>query len=125
MKYDPLREPNADDWFDLDEGERIGIVRDYHEEACDVEMPSLYLHCAFHATVENQLAGGETRVQETLQRLMEEGLDRHDAIHAIGMVLAEHMYNLAHGEKPEGDPNERYFEALEHMSAEKWKNSAE
>ena len=31
-------------------------------------------------------------VQSVLFRLTEEGLDRHDAIHAIGFVLAERLF---------------------------------
>jgi hypothetical protein len=46
-----------------------------------------------HVIVENQVALGEAYpVQSVLLRLMEEGLDRHDAIHAIGSVLAERLF---------------------------------
>jgi hypothetical protein len=42
--------------------------------------------------VEAQIAlGDETPASRIAQRLIGEGLDRHDAIHAIGMVLAEHI----------------------------------
>jgi hypothetical protein len=49
---------------------------------------SIRAHAANHVIVENQLAMGDaTVVPATLARLMQEGLDRHDAIHAIGSVL--------------------------------------
>jgi hypothetical protein len=40
-----------------------------------------------HVVVENQVALGEaTSVPEALDRLINEGLDRHDAVHAVGSV---------------------------------------
>jgi hypothetical protein len=45
-----------------------------------------------HVVVENQVALGEVmRVPETLERLLDEGLDRHEAVYAIGSVLMEIM----------------------------------
>src|SRR6266850_2162864 len=40
-------------------------------------------------------------VRATLNRLMGEGLDRHEAIRAIGLVLSEHIYDLAPAREPE------------------------
>ena len=55
---------------------------------------------------------------------MQEGLSRHDAIHAIGSVVAAHLFNLVkHGPKAP-DPNVDYFRQLEALSAEGWLNSA-
>jgi len=46
------------------------------------------MHGVAHVIVENQIAAGDSTVEPvTLARLMREGLDRHDAIHAIGSVL--------------------------------------
>jgi len=44
-------------------------------------------------------ADAELPVRNTAERLMSEGLDRHEAIHAIRPALAAHMHNLIH--KPE------------------------
>jgi hypothetical protein len=45
--------------------------------------------------VETQIAlGDETPARRTAQRLMDAGLDRHEAIHAIGWVLIEFMSDL-------------------------------
>ena len=30
MRYDPLRQPDAEQWLDLDEMERMDLVADYH-----------------------------------------------------------------------------------------------
>ena len=86
------------------------------------------LHAVTHAIVENQIAlGDETPVARTLQRLMSEGLDRHQAIHAIGSVLLGFMNDLlkkadAHGE-PAGDQNQAYYSELELLTADSWRKS--
>jgi hypothetical protein len=79
-----------------------------------------------HATVETQVAmGDETPARRTLERLMAEGLDRHQAVHAIGMVLMEHIYDILRGPDPdlESDPNLTYFAALEKLTANEWLQS--
>ena len=52
-------------------------------------MPRPRLHAAVHAVVETQLASGappETR--RALERLLAGGLPRHEAVHAIGLIVA-------------------------------------
>ena len=72
------------------------------------------------------LLGAETPVAETLHRLMEEDLDRHEAVHAIGTILVSHIHDLLHGkEPPDGDRNAAYYEALRQFTAEKWREQAE
>jgi hypothetical protein len=60
-------------------------------------------------------------VVATFARLGREGLDRHDAVHAVGSVLASHMHALRVGDQGEREPNERYYEALGKLSASKWR----
>jgi hypothetical protein len=121
--YDPYEAPDPEEWLMLDEGERIALVRAYHEEA-GIEIPSVTIHAAIHATVENQAAlGEELPVQSKLDALMKEGLDRHEAIHAIGSVLAEFIYELLKDEPPGDDVNERYFQELSELTAESWRAS--
>jgi hypothetical protein len=86
QRYDPLEAPDPEEWMELDEQERIDLVRDYHRRAG-------------------------------------KGLDRHDAIHAIGMVLAEHLYDMLKTTKSDKDPNAPYFAALERLTAEDWRRS--
>jgi Ser-tRNA(Ala) deacylase AlaX len=117
--YDPNQEPCPDDWKSLDEAERIELVMTYHTVA-GVEVPDEHLHAVVHVIVENQIAlGAETPVKATLDRLMSEGLDRHDAIHAIGSVLLNRVYELlSNGGNVRG--NEEYFEELKQLSAADW-----
>jgi len=51
--------------------------------------------------------------------LTDENLDRHDAVHAIANILANHMYELIHGEDA-GLGNDEYYAELEKLSAAKW-----
>jgi hypothetical protein len=78
-----------------------------------------------HAIIENQIAlGDETPVQRTAQRLMDEGLDRHDTIHAIGSVLVGHMFDVTRQAATDDDPNRPYFAELQqHLTAESWRES--
>jgi hypothetical protein len=117
--YDPLKDPNPQRWLELDESERIGLVMRYHRRA-GAKVPNLKIHATIQAVVESQVAvGDEIPVRRTLERLQDEGLDRHEALHAVGCVLAQHMYDLA-TDPPPGDPNGRYFAELKKLTAEAW-----
>lgn len=82
------------------------------------------MHATLHAVVENQIAlGDETPVRRKVQQLMAQGLDRHDAIHAIASVLIKYFYAAAQGRAPADDPNERYYAGLKRLNARKWLRS--
>jgi hypothetical protein len=121
VRYNPLVQPNAKRWLKTDETERLRSVLDYHRRA-GVELPAEQAHAAIHSAVETQVAmGDETPAAETLKRLMDEGLDRHEAIHAIGSVLAGHMWQLLRSGVPEGtDLNAAYYEQVRNLTAERW-----
>jgi hypothetical protein len=123
QRYDPLEAPDPKEWLELGEQERIDLVRDYHREA-RIRLPNEKLHATIHAIVEAQIAlGDETPVRRIALRLVGEGLNRHDAIHAIGMVLAEHISDILKTTKSTQDPNAPYFAALERLTAEDWRRS--
>jgi uncharacterized NAD(P)/FAD-binding protein YdhS len=120
--YDAERPPEPWQWLALDEVERVRLVREYHKRK-RIDAISLQGHAAFHAIVETQVAMGEpSAVAATLRRLQSEGLDRHDAIHAIGSVLAEQFHAVASG-SAQTDPNPAYAAALERLSAESWRHA--
>ncbi|NIU72727.1 MAG: hypothetical protein GWN71_03810, partial [Gammaproteobacteria bacterium] len=75
--YDADKAPDPSEWLERDEDERIIAVEDYHRRIGD-DAPNELLHATFHVVVENQLAGGEDVVVETMRRLRDEGLTRHD-----------------------------------------------
>ncbi len=92
--YDPLNAPDPDEWQSMDEDERITLVMEHHREA-GVELPNEQLHAVVHVVVENKIAlGDEMSAQATLERLMREGLDRHETIHAVGSVLVDFVQAL-------------------------------
>jgi hypothetical protein len=118
--YDPLTAPDPKQWLALDEMERVQLVLDYHRRA-RVKIPGLQLHAMMHAVVETQIAmGDEIPVRGTAQRLIVEGLDRHEVIHAIASVLIGHMNDLARNTESHADPNQPYYDALEVLTAEVW-----
>jgi hypothetical protein len=120
-RYDPLTPPDPAQWLALDEQERMDLAEEYHRRA-RIRVPKA--HAIFHAVVESQIAlGDEIPVRRTLERLMSEGLDRHDAVHAVGSVLAAHMYDLVHQPDTGADPNKAYFDELEKLTAEDWLRS--
>jgi hypothetical protein len=125
QRYDPYKAPDPKEWSDMDEQERINLIEQYHRRA-GIRLPNVTVHAVIHAVIETQIAlGDELPVRRTLERLMSEGLDRHDALHAIGSVLAGHMHDLLSRPKTtsKADPNEPYYAALERLTAEEWLRS--
>ncbi len=118
--YDPFRAPEPAEWLTLDESERIELVERYHlESGSEVGDAPASVHAAIHVAVENQIAMGEEGVPEALARLMRQGLTRHEAVHAIGSVLAEEMFEIVQ-RKVEHDP-ERYRRRVGKLSAKRWR----
>ncbi|MFL5061126.1 MAG: hypothetical protein ACJ8DQ_13655 [Xanthobacteraceae bacterium] len=125
-EYDPFTSPDPEEWLALDEQERVDLVENYHRRK-RIRLPSSTVHAIIHAVVENQIALGEQVPIRTLQRLMSEGLDRHDAIHAIGSVLIVHLSELMRQVEAEttsdADPNAPYYAELERLTAKSWRES--
>ncbi len=125
-EYDPERGPDPEWWLSLDESERMNLVQG--SQGDDEELQSSRLHAAIHLVVENQIAmGDKTLVAATLQRLLTEGLGRHDAIHAIGSVVAKRIHQSVEYDSVAAvgadDPNESYYRELCELRAVKWRHS--
>ena len=125
--YDPLEAPNPEEWLSLDEAERIRLVKDYHSRAC---APRTQRCTPWRMSSSAQIAlGDELPVRRKAQRLMAEGLDRHEALHAIGSVVMEHVFEILRTPgpvlDPKADPNAAYFAALEKLTIEEWRQLAE
>jgi hypothetical protein len=119
MRYDPNQAVDAEAWLELDEGKRIVLAEDYHQRA-KLKAPNKKVHAVIHTIVENQVAlGGEYPAAAKLQQLMDEGLNRHDAVHAIGSVLAEHLFEVMRGGGGD-DLNAPYLKDLAKLTAKKW-----
>ena len=97
-------------------------VMDYHGRA-KLRLENLELHAMTHVVVENQVALGEaTPVPATLNRLMHEGLDRHEAIHAIGSILMSIVFDVSQEPDVGGDINARYSRELAKLTAAGWRS---
>jgi hypothetical protein len=121
--YDPEVEPSAAEWLAIGEAERITLVESYHRRR-RIRLPQLTIHATIHVVVENQVALGEAVVIDTLARLRTEGLTRHDALHAVGMVLAGQIYEILKSPPTDtSDPNPFYFDRLRRLTAAEWLRS--
>ena len=121
MRYDPAVPPDPAEWLALDEDMQIALVEDYHRRA-GIDLPKATVHAAIHAVIEQQLAAQLPPVTKAFERLQAEGLDRHDTVHALGSVLAEHMRQLMTGELDATNPNASYFAELDRLTAASWRS---
>jgi hypothetical protein len=77
-----------------------------------------FLHVTIHATVENQIANGDPpQTAETLEAMIQAGYDRHEAIHAIGSLIAEQIFEIMAHDQP--FDLESYVEALRELAQAK------
>ena len=122
MRYDAGKAPDPQEWLALDEPDRIDEVIDYHRRSRLPVGEKERMHAAAHVLVENQVAMSDaTVVPATLNRLIREGLDRHDAIHAIASVLMGIVFDAVRN--PQGKPidiSDAYRE-LGELTAESWR----
>jgi hypothetical protein len=119
VKYNPEKAPDPEKWRALEETQRLDSVSAYHRRM-RVKLPNADLHAAVHVIVENQLAEGFDLATDALDRLRAEGLDRHEAIHAIGSVLIGHVQSLMQEGASTPDPNGPYVKALRTLTARSW-----
>jgi hypothetical protein len=118
-RYDPLQAPIPAQWLALNETQRLELVERYHSEL-KIPLRNVGGHAAAHTSVETQLAEAYAPATRALTRLLNEGLDRHQAVHAIGSVLMEHQWNLANKPRRPGDVDAPYVTALDALNVESW-----
>ena len=125
-RYDTDVAPDAGEWLAIDEGERILLVERYHRDArVNIPKAARTLHASMHVVAENQLASNDEPVVRALTRLMQEGLSRHDAVHAIGSVVAEGFYNAVKHEDTPETVRARYYAAIERLTAAAWRDGSD
>ena len=124
MQYDPESPVDPEEWLALDEQERIEAVQRYHRRR-KIQLPNEQVHAIIHAIVENQVALGRAFPAESvLLRLIREGLDRHEAIHAVGSVLTERLFTALRQREGMGDLRADYEEAIKRLTARSWRKQA-
>ena len=121
--YDPNLSPDADAWLLLDEQDRISQAEKYHKKR-GIRLPNTKAHATFHAIIENQIAEGEDSVVRAMDRLLKQGLGRHDSIHAIAWVMSQRIFELMSAENPDDKNvmNAQYIAAVERLTADDWRN---
>jgi hypothetical protein len=125
-RYDPETAPSAEAWLALDEVKRIRLVEAYHRDArISLPQAARKLHASIHAVVENQLALSDEAVVRAFTRLRKEGLSRHDAVHAIGSVLAEWLYDLKNEQHTPDSARAHYYAAVERLTAATWLSNSD
>lgn len=121
LKYNPDHAPDPALWLALDEQLRIDLAVKFHR-AARIKLPSIKAHAAFHAIIENQIAMQDGPVVRAVERLAKQGLSRHDCLHAIGWVLALHLYELSTSASDDTSAviQARYDAAVERLTAAAW-----
>lgn len=119
-KYNPHQAPDPEEWLAMDETERLDLVVAFHRNT-GFEMESLTAHSNIHVVVENQLAEKIPEVLAAYRKLRQKKVDRHSAIHAIGAVVSELIFNAGKGIDMGSDPNAYYHRLLKKIKPSDWK----
>jgi hypothetical protein len=122
MRYDPANAPIPSAWLEAGESERLDAILRYHKRAKE-HGGNLRAHSAIHSAVENQLAEGHDAAVRAMTRLEAKGLDRHDAVHAIGSVVAKQIHAMLQGLREHDSA--QYAAQLDALTAESWRNSGD
>ena len=120
VDYNPHETPNAQEWINASEQETLDAILEYHMEH-GFTAQAMLTHAGAHNIVENQLAEYKDLypIQETIDRLMSEGLDRHEAVHAIGAIIMSLMHEMVTG-KMKKFPEKRYIKELKTLTKAVW-----
>jgi hypothetical protein len=119
-KYNPNESVDSKNWLALDEVNRIELVHDFHSKLdLELAVEALNVHSTIHVLVENQLAMGVEFIPETIAKFIRQGLNRHEAIHAIGAIISEDIFDLLKGSAEEFS-QKKYRKKLEKITAKKW-----
>jgi hypothetical protein len=122
MDYDADRAPVPGAWLSLPDAARLAAVEASHRALAGSHpaSPKPRLHAALHMVVEDQAARGEPpQARRALERLVESGLSRHEAVHAVGRVAADAAEKaLARGQHDAA----AYARELDALTAEGWRS---
>jgi hypothetical protein len=121
-RVDPNVPPDPEIWSALDDTERIDLVTAHHRQARFPVSDTDGLHVGMHVGIEDQIAlGGWTEISQTLSRLMNDGIDRHEAIHAISNVLMGIAINVVAEDGGRVDIRAKYGNELATITAASWR----
>ncbi len=121
LGYDPNVELDVATWKGLGERDRLSRVAKYHNAILKKAQmpPSMQRHAAMHVIVESQLAdAAPPEAPAALDRLVNTGMSRHNAIHAIGWLATEHMRRAMAKQRPVDD--KAYARDLTELTPRSW-----
>ena len=122
--YNASEAPRPEEWLELDESLRLTLVERHHRHV-DEPHPvpdNSRMHALIHVAIENQIADNNPpEAAAAIDRLRNEGLTRHEALHAAGSVVAGAIWGIMQGKK-EVD-NKSMARQLAELTSEKWLDS--
>jgi len=117
-EYTPNEPVDAEAWLALDDAKKIELITAFHEQETDHPLPeNISLHARIHCIVEDQVAADEG-VRKEVERLVEDGLSRHNAVHAVGNVALKHITTAQ--QEGRGLDDDAYRKDLAALDAESW-----
>ncbi|MFH1809069.1 MAG: DUF1841 family protein [Pseudomonadota bacterium] len=118
--YDADRGPDVGLWLALNQADMIAAVEYFHlRQHLRRRSEALRSHAVLHMAIETQVAEGQPpEAQQALRRLQKQGVDRHEAIHALGSVLSSHLGKALQTDRFD---DEAYAGALAVMDATTWR----
>jgi len=120
-RYDADAPAPAPQWLATDANERREAIRRAHDGLVDALHRSTLqrsMHVSLHLVVENMLAEGEPHVTATLERITEQGVRRHAALHMVMEVLARRMAAMMAEQGPWSD--QRWRASLDAIDPGDW-----
>jgi hypothetical protein len=90
-EYDVANPPPAEEWLEMDEGERILVVEEAHRRTRAPIGQNATAHATIHVVVDNRLAAGDAVVVAAYDRFRAAGIDRHTTVHALASAVTRHM----------------------------------
>ncbi len=118
--YDAALGPDPGVWLNLDQGDMILAIEHHHvRERLRSRSSGLHSHAVVHMAVETQLAEDHpSESRQALERLRAQGLDRHEAVHALGAVFSAH---LGQAVRTDHFDQQGYARDLAQLDAEAWR----
>ena len=117
--YNALKKLDSALWLNLDEAVRLELIEEYVENfEKEIESSKKHIHASIHMVVENQLALGEKPALDAYSRLLRQGLNRHETIHAIGAVIFSDIYDAM--QNIDNKQITSYKNRLRKLTAKKW-----
>ena len=119
IKYNANSVPVPEEWLALEEEARVKLIQEYLEESGDFTGENAHLHACMQAIVENQIAADDPpATAQAVKRLMKEGLERQNALHAVAYALNNELFFMHKNGKEFSTT--RYRTNLNKLSARKW-----